>query len=85
MPEIRSVIERVVNMQETVQEVLTGLTKLAVGADQGLDRLSDSMNVVAASQRRLLEVQQATDERINALIEVVDGLVRNSRVTLPSD
>jgi len=77
--EMRSVIQRVVTLQETFREVLTGLTKLATGTDEGLDRLSDSMERLAAAQRSILEAQQSTDDKLNTLIAVVDDLVRSAR------
>lgn len=83
--EMRSVIQRVVTLQETFQEVLTGLTRLATGTDESLERLSETMQQLAAAQRSMADAQQVTEEKLNALIAVVDDLVRASRLTLPSD
>jgi hypothetical protein len=41
--------------------------------------LTDNMAKLAIAQKELAEAQKHTDERLNALIEIVDGVVRKPR------
>ena len=41
-----------------------------------MDTLAETMKEVAESQKELSEAQKHTDERMNALISVVDDLIR---------
>jgi peptidoglycan hydrolase CwlO-like protein len=57
-------------MMQTFEE---GLEKLA-----GITRqVAESQNELSKSQKELYEAQKHTDERMNALIAVVDDLIRN--------
>ena len=42
-----------------------------------VDKLADTLDKLAVSVQELRDAQKHTDERLNALITVVNGLVRN--------
>jgi len=46
-----------------------------------MDKLAETMQELARSQKELADQQKHTDARMNALITVVDGLIRKT----PSD
>jgi methyl-accepting chemotaxis protein len=48
---------------------------------QRMDELAETMKEVAESQKELAEAQKHTDQRMDALIAVVDGMIRKP----PSD
>ena len=50
--------------------------RLVDHADQLDERLTRNIDAVAASIRELTEAQKHTDDRLNALINVVDDVVR---------
>ncbi|HYM09104.1 MAG TPA: hypothetical protein VEU62_00150 [Bryobacterales bacterium] len=43
---------------------------------EGFRRLTEEQQRLAEAQRRLAELQQHTEEKLNALIAVVDGMIR---------
>lgn len=67
--QLRSVVRQVVGVQEQCRTVLEGLTELATGTGEQVDQL-------ATRVRQLEEVQKHTNEKLDALIAVVDGLVQ---------
>ena len=52
------------------------LTAAQAATDERLNKLAASQAALTASQAALAASQAATDERLNALIAVVDGVVR---------
>jgi uncharacterized protein YoxC len=77
--EVRSVVERIVTVQESIQGVLAGLTKLAAGTDEQVQRLAARVDELCRMQKCIAESQQQSDEKLNALIAVVDDLVRERK------
>jgi hypothetical protein len=74
--EVHTVVERIVAVQENLHVVLAALTQLAAGTDGEVRRIASALEEVGRSQQNLCELHQQTDERLNALIAVVDDLVR---------
>lgn len=77
-PNVRSVIEQIVSVQEHIEIVLAGLAKLATGSDGQLRQLARSLDESNRLQKDLLECQRQTEDKLNALITVVDGMVRRA-------
>jgi hypothetical protein len=74
--EVRAVVERIVTVQENLQLVLAGLTKLASGTDEEVRRMVSAVEELGRVQKTLCELHHQTDDKLNALIAVVDDLVR---------
>ena len=75
MPEqgaVRSVVEQIVSVQESIRTVLSGLTQLATGSECQVRELE-------RAQQRLAVAQQQTDEKLDAMIAIVDSLVRERK------
>jgi X-X-X-Leu-X-X-Gly heptad repeat protein len=59
-------------LTEQMDQLVGRMDQLAVGMDQ----LVGGMNQLAGRMDQLAEAQLHTDERLNALITIVDGLIR---------
>lgn len=57
------------------REISAAVLALAEGMKEGFARLTEEQRRLADAQRRLTEAQQHTEEKLNALITVVDGLI----------
>ena len=80
LEELRSLVGRIASQQiELIQHVgrfQEGIHRsvLAIAEQQKL--LTEQQKLLTEEQRRLAEAQRHTEERLNALITVVDGIVR---------
>lgn len=74
--EVRSVVKQIVTVQESIQTVLAGLTTLAAGTEEQVRVLASSIEELKSMQKGLAEAQQQAEEKLDALIAVVDDLVR---------
>ncbi|HWQ55839.1 MAG TPA: hypothetical protein VN442_19280 [Bryobacteraceae bacterium] len=77
--EVRSVVKQIVTVQESIQTVLAGLTMLATGTEADVRALATSVDEIRRVQKGLSEAQQQAEEKLDALISVVDDLVRRHR------
>jgi hypothetical protein len=75
-PDVRSVVAQIVSVQEHIQIVLDGLIRLAAGSDGRVRKLALSLDESGLRHNHLAESQRQTEEKLNALISVVDGIVR---------
>jgi|ERR1035437_4563955 methyl-accepting chemotaxis protein len=64
--------ETTANLAETTADLVATTGKLTGKMDQ----LAETMKEVAESQKELAEAQKHTDQRMDALIAVVDGMIR---------
>jgi methyl-accepting chemotaxis protein len=69
--------ENVEKLAATTGDLVATTGKLT----QRMDELAETMKEVAESQKELADVQKHTDRRMDALIAVVDGMIRKP----PSD
>ncbi len=69
--------ENVDKLAATTSDLVATTGKLT----QRMDELAETMKEVAESQKELAEAQKHTDQRMDALIAVVDGMIRRP----PSD
>lgn len=74
--EVRSVVKQIVSVQESIQTVLAGLTALATGTEEQVRALGSSIDELKRMQKGLAEAQQQAEGKLDALIAVVDDLVR---------
>ena len=58
------------------REISAAVLALAEGQKQILDNMREGFTRLAEEQRLLKEAQRHTEERLNALITVVDGMIR---------
>ncbi len=77
--EVRSVVKQIVNVQETMQAVLAGLTKLASTTEEQVREIALRVEELRRAQQGLVEAHQQAEEKMDALIAVVDDLVRRQR------
>lgn len=77
--EVRSVVKQIVTVQESIQTVLAGLTALAAGTEERVRVLASSLEELKRMQRGLAEAQQQAEGKLDALIAVVDDLVRHHK------
>lgn len=71
-------IERIESNLERLVTAMLGLAEHAGRTDARIEALAISQAALAESQAALTEAQRNTEERLNALISVVDDLVRRT-------
>lgn len=67
---------RMTEAAERTEVRLDRLTESGLKTDQRLERLAERVDRIGVRVDQLAEAQQHTEERLNALIVVVDGVVR---------
>lgn len=77
--EVRSVVRQIVGVQESMQAVLAGLTRLASGTEEQVREIASRVEDLKRVQQNLLEAHQQAEEKMDALIAVVDDLVRRKK------
>lgn len=77
--EVRSVVQQIVTVQESIQTVLAGLTMLATGTEAELRAVASSVDELRRVQEGLSDAHHQTEEKLDALISVVDDLVRRHK------
>ena len=84
--QLQDLVERIARQQielndhvnEFQQEISAGVIAIAEAQKQlveRVDRLAEAQERLTEAQERLTEMQRHTEERLNALITVVDGLI----------
>jgi septation ring formation regulator EzrA len=77
--EVRSVVKQIVSVQESMQAVLAGLTKLASGTEEQVREIASRVEDLKRVQRELVAAHHQAEEKMDALIAVVDDLVRRKK------
>jgi len=77
--QLQSVVARIASVQESIQDVLTGLAQLAAGGEDRVARVSSMLGDGDCAQRDLAAAHRQIEEKLNALIGVVDCLVRGNQ------
>jgi hypothetical protein len=88
MRELESLVGRLAEQQLALtkhvddfqREIGAAVIALAHGQKQFMDETKEAIKSLAEAQTRLTEAQQHTEERLNALITVVDGLIHRPPV-----
>lgn len=76
MQQLASSQLRMMEAAERTEVRLDRLTEAGLKTDQRLDRLAERVDRLGERVDQLTEAQEHTEERLNALITVVDGVVR---------
>ena len=96
--EISSLLEQLINSQKHLlqaqvilsdrqdrgEKLLTKMMEVQVNTEQNVATASAALAKLVVTVQELTEGQKHTDERLNALIAVVDELVRDNRRRGPS-
>lgn len=77
---IEGIIEALANRQALIEDEFARLLKAQVVMVDAMTTMSDT---VTAVERRIDERQRQSDERLNALIAVVDDLIRKGPLQPP--
>jgi hypothetical protein len=77
---IEGVIEALANRQVLIEDEFARLLKAQVVMVDAMTTMSDTMTAV---ERRIDERQRQSDDRLNALIAVVDDLIRRGPLQPP--
>jgi hypothetical protein len=73
---IEEIMEVLANRQALIEDEFTRLLKAQVVMFDSMTTLTKRVDQLATRMDQLAEAQKHTDERLNALITVVDGIVR---------
>lgn len=74
--EHKSLLKSQVLLTEIQERANTQIAALAAGMAEAQKRINEEFTKVAQAQKELYEAQKHTDERLDALIAVMDGLIR---------
>ena len=75
--QLEATVERVVSVQEGTLAIVASLA-------HRMDELTVSHQRLVEAHQRLTEAQAHTEEKLNALISVVDGIIRPQQQSKPS-